>query len=270
MSYPKTEISNQSAQPAHLYEFVIGAREWRYTSADRAVTVAGKTYQALAITNNNIRITGEARQDALRVTMASATQPGSLFIGTPPGVEITMRIRRWHWGDDGAAVVYVGTISEVDFPTPGEVELTCATVSLMQAAGLRRTWARQCQNMLYDQRCRVNAADYRTRAVLTSVGGGLISSAAFASLPDGWFAGGYIEWTAAAGHVDRRGIDWHLGDTLGLLGFSDGLAAGLSVNAYAGCDRTMATCAAKFRNAENFGGFPHLAGKSPFDGNPVF
>lgn len=270
MSYPTTEISNQSARPVHLYEFLLAGREWRYTSAGRDVTVAGKSYQDLAITNNNIRITGEARQDALRVTMASATEPGSLFVGTPPSPEIVFRIRRWHWDDDGAAVAYVGTVSEVDFPEPGEVELTCATVSLMQASGLRRTWARQCQNMLYDHRCRVSKEDYRTDAVLAMAGGGLVKSSTFTRMPDGWFSGGFIQWSTQTGYVDRRGIDWHRGDTLALLGFSDGLYQGLAVQVYAGCDRTLSTCASKFRNSENHGGFAHLAGKSPFDGNPVF
>jgi hypothetical protein len=42
------------------------------------------------------------------------------------------------------------------------------------------------------------------------------------------------------------------------------------VAAYPGCPRTIAVCDARFANHLRYGGVPHLPGKSPFDGDPVF
>lgn len=56
-----------------------------------------------------------------------------------------------------------------------------------------------------------------------------------------------------------------------LLGTTDGLTVGTRVRLYPGCDRTTgANGCTKFNNLPNFGGIPQLAGRSPFDGNPVF
>ncbi|MGP1665642.1 MAG: phage BR0599 family protein, partial [Rhodanobacter sp.] len=72
------------------------------------------------------------------------------------------------------------------------------------------------------------------------------------------------------GALERRGIDEHLGKQLRLLGKSDGLLEGMDVKAYPGCQRTSAVCAAKYNNLLNYGGYPHLPGKSPFDGDPLY
>ena len=40
-----------------------------------------------------------------------------------------------------------------------------------------------------------------------------------------------------------------------------GIAAGDAFTLVAGCDKTAATCAAKFANIANFRGFPHIPGQ---------
>jgi hypothetical protein len=62
----------------------------------------------------------------------------------------------------------------------------------------------------------------------------------------------------------------HLGESLRTLGPVVGIAAGDPVVAYAGCKRTVRECIDKFDNYDNYGGFPHIPGRSPYDGNPVF
>jgi len=47
-------------------------------------------------------------------------------------------------------------------------------------------------------------------------------------------------------------------------------AVGDQVRAYPGCDHSLITCANKFGNSLNFGGFPFMPEKNPMDGTPVF
>ena len=47
-------------------------------------------------------------------------------------------------------------------------------------------------------------------------------------------------------------------------------AVGDTIYLYPGCDRTLATCTAKFGNSANFGGFPFIPTKNPFGGSPIY
>ncbi len=49
-----------------------------------------------------------------------------------------------------------------------------------------------------------------------------------------------------------------------------GLAVGVPVSVYPGCDHTLATCSAKFGNVARYGGFPYFPQKNPFGGDPIF
>ena len=49
----------------------------------------------------------------------------------------------------------------------------------------------------------------------------------------------------------------------------EGLAVGVAFEAFAGCDRTFATCQSKFGNSLNFGGFPWIPAKNPFAGDSI-
>ena len=42
------------------------------------------------------------------------------------------------------------------------------------------------------------------------------------------------------------------------------------VTLVAGCDHSMAVCAGRFDKLDNYGGFPFIPPKNPFDGTPVF
>ena len=90
----------------------------------------------------------------------------------------------------------------------------------------------------------------------------------------GWFALGRIEWTsgalagrvsAIAGHArGPGGVDLSLQP-----GEGAAPAAGDSFVIRAGCDKAFATCKAKFNNALNFQGFPHLPGNDAAYGYAV-
>ena len=43
------------------------------------------------------------------------------------------------------------------------------------------------------------------------------------------------------------------------------LTPGETVSLYPGCDHTLQTCHGRFNNAENFGGFPWIPRRNPFN-----
>ena len=63
---------------------------------------------------------------------------------------------------------------------------------------------------------------------------------------------------------DYRMITAHTGDTVTVLSPFEDLAAGDSIEVYAGCDRTKAVCVSKFSNYDNFGGWADWPTKNPY------
>lgn len=271
MTFDAREKSLAGGQPLRLYEFQRGLIRFRYTNADRAIEFETQTFDPVAIGDDGIRQTGEPNADALTVNCPHDLPVATLFRGAPPADEVAVIIRDLHFGEAEAHIAFIGSIDGVRFPSPGRADISCQSLAAsMRRPGLRLTYERGCPLSLYDHNCRVNRDLFAVPATILSMTGLTITAAAFAAFADDYFPGGYIEWSIGSGETDRRGVENQATDTLTLLGGTDGLAAGMSVTAYPGCPRTAVICDSRFNNILNYGGFPHLPGKSPFDGDPVF
>jgi uncharacterized phage protein (TIGR02218 family) len=100
----------------------------------------------------------------------------------------------------------------------------------------------------------------------------------------GWFAFGHGTWASGARQGRRDGVLSHGREgAIDVVCFDaavgESVEPGDVVDLVAGCDRQIATCAAKFDNVVNFRGFPHIPGTDyvlrhprsgdPLDGRPV-
>lgn len=271
MAYNLLESSNYDGEPIYLYEFRLNDNYWRYTSSTFAVTLQNQIWTPAAISDDGVKQAGETQVDALTITMPTDSDVVGLFIGTPPINPVYVKLRRYHYGDTEAAVCYVGEVFQINESTPVVSQVTCNTLSAsMERNGLRLAWSRGCPYSLYDQCCTVNRENFRFDGTISTVGGNTIVVPDSARFGDRYFAGGYIEWLDPVRGVERRAIENHVGDTLFLFGVVGGLAGGLTIKIYPGCARTSAECLAKFNNLDNYGGFPSMPSRSPFDGNPIF
>lgn len=273
MTFSTIETSNQDGRPLFLYEFALGTQIWRYTSADTPVTSGGNLYAPIMIDDDGVKQTGEVQTDNFNIRMPFNSPVPQLFQVTPPINPITVKRLGKHEDDVDWVITYVGFINQVNASEPGLAELECITLSpTMQRNGLRLTWQRGCPYALYaPATCKVDKNNFAVTVTVTTAAAGQVSGAEFALMEDGWFNGGFIEWTAqATGSLERRGIDSHLGTTIRLLGKSDGILEGMAVKAYPGCLRIASVCDSKFNNLVNYGGFPHLPGKSPFGADPLY
>lgn len=270
MTFDTRERSIDDGQPIRLYEFTHGLTAWRYCTADRTITTGAQKWLSIAggVSDEGIRQSGDATADALTIRAPADLPVVRLFRGLPPTTEVAVVIRDMHAGDSEQPVVWVGSIAQINREGVDRVAILCDDlVASFERGGLAVSYERGCPYALYDHNCRVNRDLFRVDTTLIAAAGTTIESAAFAGKPDGWFAGGFVEWQSAPGVTERRFVKSHVGTSLELLGGAAGFAVGTAVSAYAGCDRTGQTCAAKFNNIDNFGGYPSLPGKSPFDGD---
>ncbi len=131
-----------------------------------------------------------------------------------------------------------------------------------------RVAARKCDARLGDHRCRfaLGQSGFSASATVAAVSTPeSIAVSGLSSFARGWFALGTIEWTGGALEGRKSFVTAHLKDANGvtlMLQAAEGIGPqpGDAFTIRAGCDKAFATCKAKFGNALNFQGFPHLPG----------
>ncbi len=272
MSFSDFETSLQNGQPIRLYQFQRGPLLWGYTSADRNITHLNIQFKAIegGISDDGIRQTDDAQADTLNLSVPAGLDIAQMYRVIAPTQTVTVTIYDLHYGDNGYLVVWMGQVAGVRFKDQFTAQIQCQTLAAtLERSGLRKTWARNCPHTLYDNDCKVQRSQFRVEGLIDRLDGASIGFANAAGKPNGFYAGGYVEWTSQFG-LEQRGIEAHQGDLLTLYGGTFGLANGQSIAIFAGCDRTLNTCNSQFNNVINYGGCPQMPGKSPFDGTPVF
>lgn len=272
MSYDNFEISNQSGRPIALYTFLYGASYWRYCTADTDKTIGGQTYLARAISDEGVTQGGSDQND-LQIVMQKNLPVPMLFRNTQPSGKVWLTVRRWHIGDPAneTPLLWSGTIVNATDVDEATVRLGGRSIGgSYDRNGLRLAWGRMCPHVLYsDFGCRVNKALHAYPRTLATVDGTSFTCTAHSDAEEGSFSGGFLEFVRDDGSLERKGIESQSGNHFVVLGSTSGLAIGSEVTIYPGCARNTTACKA-FGNLPNYGGFPHLPGKSPFDGSPVF
>ena len=273
MSYNDLEISNQDGRPIALYEFQYGNTYWRYCTADEDKTINGHTYEAKAILDEGV-VQGGSDQNDLQITAQSDLPVAALFRNTQPSGKVWLTVRRWHIGDpdDETPLLWSGTVLNATSDDDGaSVSLSCRSLGgSYDRQGLRLAWGRSCPHVLYSEfGCKVSKALHAYEREIATVDGTSFTCVTHDEPAEGSFTGGFLEATRDDGSLDRKGIEVQAGNHFVVLGSTDGLEVGDTVTIYPGCPRNTTGCKL-FNNLPNYGGFPHLPGKSPFDGSPVF
>jgi uncharacterized phage protein (TIGR02218 family) len=141
-----------------------------------------------------------------------------------------------------------------------------------------RLYRAACGADLGDDRCGVELGGFTVSGTVTATDGWLAITSAGFSKATGWFTGGRLTWVSGANaglsaevraHRARGGTaEFDLWQRA-----ARAIAVGDGFTVQAGCDKSAATCAAKFDNIANFRGFPHMPGNDfvvrvPRNGEP--
>lgn len=260
-----------------------------YTDHDRTITLEGLVFQpqsgltasearsSLGLSVDTVDVEGALSSDGIRdIDIA-----GGLY----DDASVETFLVNWRAPEQFALLrkAIIGKITRSDGRFVAE--LKSPTHALDQPRG--RYVARACDAELGDQRCRANLDPPQftgSGAVVVQVPPDILNVTGLNAFTPAWFAGGVLTWTAGAraGRSDRVLDNRREGaHTVLSLGVRDGpaVAEGDTFVIRAGCDKAFVTCKAKFGNAVNFRGFPHLPGNDAgyayvseggvFDGRPV-
>lgn len=274
MTFVAYETSLNSGQPVELYVFTRVNQFWRYTNADRDLTVGGNLYTAVHITRTALSQTSEVKKLGLTVTMSRDSAIYDQFKESPPNDSVALTVYTYHYTDPGLELLpeWTGRIVGCARRGVAEVAFVCEpVVASMASLGLRRAWQGPCPHALYGiSGCKASKEAFVFQSIVESINALTLRITGLDSFANTHFAGGYVTWINTLGLTDYRGIDSHTTAYLDLSYRPYGLTVDSVIKVYPGCDHTMATCNSKFGNILNFGGTPYIPKKNPYKGDPVY
>lgn len=256
-----------------LYTITLsGGTVVRYTNADTNVTANGNIYTAgPAIMRGRTKVTIGVTVDTLAVTFAADNSttingvPLLQFIaggGFDGGRLVLERafassaVSAWV----GAVMLFQGRIGDpqvnryaAEVPVKSDSEL----LNVMVPATIYQPG---CSNTLFDSTCGLEKASYAAAATATSASDGtrrtfstgLAQAAGYFDL--GWAVG----LTGPNAGIGRTIKTYASGVINAIQPWPSAIAIGNTFTVYPGCDKTQATCQAKFANTIRFRGHPYV------------
>ncbi len=273
MTFASQEESVSSSSTIELYRFAIGPFTWNYNSSETDFTVESVVYVATQISRTNIRQSQDITRAPITITVPFDDSFVQQYIEAPPSQEATVRVSSLHETDslDEVVIDWVGRVAGVKFVQENYAEIRCEPLTTtLRRTLLRRNYQRQCPHLLYSQQCLVNRTEFDAETTLAVVEGVTLTADIASTQVDGYWIGGFVQFTHATIPIQRRFINGHVGNVITMdLPITD-RPAGTLVTIFAGCDHTLTTCRDKFANLDNFGGMPYIPAKNPMNGTSIF
>lgn len=205
-------------------------------------------------------------EDVVGILHSDAIAEADILLGRYDGANVA--IWRVNWRNPAERLLLrqgeIGEIVREDGVF--RAELRSLEAALNRRAG--RIYQSLCDAELGDARCGVDLTSAAYRAEAVAIEGGdrfRIAIEGVAGFAEGWFALGTVRWTSGArdGLVERVLTAQRIGG-VDLLGFAapvgDWVEPGDELVVTAGCDKSFATCRARFANGARFRGCPHIPG----------
>lgn len=234
------------------------------TAHDRDLTVDGLLYRAApGMVPSAIRREAGLAADTMEVSGAlgdGAIRARDLAEGRWDGARVTLFAIDWS-GRAAAARVPLGggTIGAVEW-AEGRFGAELAGPGAALERSVVEETSPTCRARLGDRRCRVAMAGRRRLVRVVSAAGAVLTLDAVEPVA-GAYGGGGLRWLDGDNGGLAQAIAASAGAQVTLAEPPAHPAGpGMLVELTEGCDRTLATCAARFGNAANFRGEPHLPG----------
>lgn len=268
------ESSEQDCSPRELYEIVYGSTAHYLTSATRDIAYGGNIYKATAMGRGEIGPAASGQGKELEVTLPvnHAAVRRYLRQGIPPK-QLTVTLRRMYVPSGDVETRWIGDVTSMAVDDDG-TEATFRVGSRLSDNLLRVIpnvmVERLCPHVLYSAPCGVDKTSVLFKLVTTAlyVNGNVVRYDQGNTSADGWARRGELKHVAS-GEVMTVRSHGYVGLPSSVVEIEmqfpiPGLQIGDEIEVYAGCDKTIEQCVARFDNRLNFGGLPSLPENNPF------
>lgn len=262
--YDIKEESISDSAPFELYEFVGTYKNYYMTTDGTPHILNSFTFNPVAGMKRGGLKVGTHDDDNVDITIdipiIEQIVKDYAFQTTPPSLSVTIyRLQR-----DAASFVpyWKGPIASIavndEFAT---FRIPSKFGSILQGNIPNVYVQPPCNNVLFDELCKVSRVANSLDTQVTAIEGRNISIPSLGAFPNGWFIGGEI---AIPARNERRMIVNQSGTVLTINYEFSRIAVGTSIQVTAGCDHSYsgANGCPKFANQRNFGGCPFVPGES--------
>ena len=236
-----------------------------FTTHDRPLAIDGVQYGAAAgFTPSALESSNALDVDNLDVDGvldSAALSREDLINGCYDRASVEVFMVNWADLNQGKLILKTGTIGDV---SAHDQAFTAEVRGLTQAlqANVGELYSPECRADLGDHRCKVNLRAFQVLGTVSAV----TDSESFADSArgeaDGWFDYGTLAWLTGANGGRETEVKTFSGGSFMLAdAMPEVIAVGDRYRVQAGCDKRFATCGAKFANALNFRGEPHVPGQ---------
>lgn len=243
----------------------------RYTNADMPVSFEGAMYQAhgIIIKRGATKITRGLETEANQLTIAALPEhklSGLPWVEAALGgaldgarVEIARMFFQTWQQPVGKIVLFSGRVSDVSGSRSSVVVDVKSDIELLNVSSPRNIYQAGCMRTLYDKGCTVQKERFTVtgRVVANSSNGTELTCNL--NQADGWFDQGVVQFTSGKNAGLTRTVKRHANRQLAFaLRLPHPPKTGDVFKIYPGCDKTQATCTAKFNNVVHFRGYPYI------------
>lgn len=236
-----------------------------FTDHDAPLTISGVTYQpSSGFARSAIASRADLSVDTTDVTalLDSVTiTEADLIAGVYDNALIEQFAVNWSDLTQGTIVLGYGRLGNVTTHRGTfRAEVRSLSQHLQQVIGER--YSRACRADLGDARCGVNLATYTVTGAVTAATSNQVFTDSARAEAAGYFNYGLLTWTGGNNAGLKMEVKTHAAG--GVFTLFDAMPRAVQVgdtySAFAGCDKLVATCKAKFNNGVNFRGEPHIPG----------
>lgn len=262
--------NSQHFKMADLYKItMVNGTVLRFTNYDADIVDGGFTYLSnnILIDRSRVRVVIGVEVDTLDITInphPADLVSGASFLktcasGLLDGAFLTMyRVFSDTNGDNaGSFIHFSGRIADMNM-TRSQVDITVKSdLELLSVKLPRNLYQANCLHTLYDGDCGLTRATWGVAGTVTGATKTLINCGI--SNAAGWFDLGYIIFNTGALAGTRRTVKSYNINNFTLLNPLPLVpTSGDTFTAFAGCNKSQATCTNKFNNVINFRGMPYV------------
>lgn len=265
-------------RPIELYKFTYGPSNEYYTSYDTNIVYLGNTYKAIPIGRSKIELKNDVSKQSIDVTIDNSEYPPkNWFNGF---VEDIVSLTIFQQTESGTNVIWKGRVVSIS-PEPSFIKITLESIfTSLRRPGLRARYQRNCRHVLYGPECRVTRTYHEIDVLATGIDvtGTIITLGYISTFPDGDFSaiaapGDYFTGLLRFNDTYRTIIEQtsttvKISKPIPLLSYTLSYTS-TNVFLYRGCDKSRTRCQDRFGNLNNYGGFPFIPSKNPFDGSII-
>lgn len=238
-----------------------------YTDFDQNITVGGVTYiPAPGLQKVKMTLTNTSEVSNQELASAWVDAPEADMLGGKFDLaDVKIGWASWKHPEYGSFDVFTGKLGELSWTDAGfKADIFSNMKDLEKTIG--EVFTANCRHQLFSQTsankigsCKVNPSSFTTTGSVSSIIKNRWKFATNVSAADNFYASGKITFTSGNNNGLSFVVKNQIGGTIELfLPTSFIIQAGDTFSIQAGCDKTLATCKAKFNNVANFGGFPHI------------